>query len=250
MVITQQQAENFLKQDLKAHEKYVKNKNYVTIQLNQNQFDALTSFTYNCGCKNLKELCYGKSKTQIANDILLYNKSGGKVLNGLIKRRKAEQALFLKASGSIPPIIPRPPIPIVKKVIFTYSVRIQGGRILKTVENDNDYAGIIGYPITDIAIKVNIGTIKYRVHVKGGKWLPFVTGYNWNDAKNGYAGKRLPIDLVQIIYNGHINSPKYRVSPLKQNYYSWQLGYKVAKGFDGYAGALGKCIDRIQIVPN
>jgi len=250
LVITQQQAENLLKQDLKSHENYVKNKKYVTIQLSQNQFDALTSFTFNCGPKNLKELCYGKSASQIANEIILYNKSGGKVLNGLVKRRNAEQALFLKTSGPTPEIIPKPPEPIKRNVIFTYAVRISNGQILPEVENDNDYAGKVGYSITDIAIKVNVGSIKYRVHVKGGKWLGFVSGYNWNDAKNGYAGNKKPIDLVQIIYNEDNNSPKYRVSPLKRNYYSWQLGKKVGKGFDGYAGALGKTIDRIQIIPN
>ena len=250
LVITQEQAENLLKQDLKSHENYVKNKNYVTIQLKQNQFDALTSFTYNCGCRNLKELCYGKSESQIAKEIILYNKSGGKVLQGLVKRRQVEQSLFLKESGLTPEISPKPTDPIEKNVIFTYSVRILGRIILPEVENDNSYAGSVGKSITDIAIKVNVGTIKYRVHVKGGNWLPFVTGYDWNEAINGYAGNRKPIDLIQIIYNGNNNSPKYRISPLNNNYYGWQLGNKVGSGLDGYAGALGKEIDRIQIIPN
>ena len=144
---------------------------------------------------------------------------------------------------------PQPqPQPIINNLIFTYAVRISTGKILPEVQNDNDYAGKIGYPITDIAIKVNKGSVKYRVHVKGGKWLGFVTGYNWNDYNNGYAGNGKPIDLVQIIYESNV--PKYRVSPINKGYYSWQLGNKVGGGYDGYAGALGVKIDRIQIAPN
>ena len=75
-------------------------------------------------------------------------------------------------------------------IIFTYSVRITTGTIISEVENDKDYAGRIGYSITDIAIKVNVGSIKYRVHIKDGDWLDFVTGYDWKDHKNGYAVKK------------------------------------------------------------
>ena len=63
-------------------------------------------------------------------------------------------------------------------IIFTYSVRITTGTIISEVENDKDYAGRIGYSITDIAIKVNVDSIKYRVHIKDGDWLDFVTGYD------------------------------------------------------------------------
>ena len=132
---------------------------------------------------------------------------------------------------------------------FTYAVRISSGKILPEVTNTEDYAGKIGEAITDIAIKVNKGSIKYRVHVKGGNWLGYVTGYNWNDAKNGYAGNHKPIDLVEIIYSGNNELPKYRVSPVNSGYYGWQYGNKVGKGYDGYAGYLGKTIDRIQISP-
>lgn len=65
------------------------------IALNGNQRDALISFTYNCGPGNLKKLCAGRTADQIAAKIPAYNKAGGKVLNGLTRRRKAEQILFL-----------------------------------------------------------------------------------------------------------------------------------------------------------
>ena len=47
-------------------------------------------------------------------------------------------------------------------------------RWLPEVTGRNDYAGIIGIPITDVAIK----GVTYRVHIKGGKWLPWVNGYD------------------------------------------------------------------------
>ena len=134
-------------------------------------------------------------------------------------------------------------------IIFTYAVRTQGKKILPEVVNTNDYAGIQGIPITDVAIKVNKGTVKYRVHVRGGNWLNYVTGYNWNDSKNGYSGNMKPIDCVQIIYNGKTEMPLYRVSPLSKDYYDWQKGSKTGGGYDGYAGAMGKVIDRLQISP-
>lgn len=61
----------------------------------QNQFDALTSFCYNCGAGSLKKLVEGRDAATIADKILAYNKGGGKVLAGLVKRREEERQLFL-----------------------------------------------------------------------------------------------------------------------------------------------------------
>ena len=90
-VITLAQAESFLKSDLEKYEKYVIETGLV---LNQNQFDALVSFTYNCGNGNLKKLINGRTLPEIADAMLLYNKSNGKVLAGLTRRRQAERELF------------------------------------------------------------------------------------------------------------------------------------------------------------
>lgn len=92
MVITQAQADEYLMQDCQASVKAV---NALGRNFNQNQFDALVSFTFNCGAGNLKTLCHNRKAEVIAEKILLYNKGGGRVLNGLVKRRKEEQALFL-----------------------------------------------------------------------------------------------------------------------------------------------------------
>lgn len=94
--ITQAQAEEYLKQDCRKFENYVNNKAYVSVteELNQNQYDALVSFAFNCGQGNLKTLCKGRTTAQIATAIPKYNKAAGKVIAGLVKRRTAEQKLF------------------------------------------------------------------------------------------------------------------------------------------------------------
>lgn len=96
-VITQTQAENMLKSDMKKYEKYVTDN--VKLELNENQFSALVSFCYNCGVGNLRTLVKGRTVDQIAEAILLYNKASGKVLKGLVRRREAERKLFLKGAS-------------------------------------------------------------------------------------------------------------------------------------------------------
>ncbi|MGG4344907.1 glycoside hydrolase family protein [Paenibacillus lautus] len=101
MIITQAQADAMLVKDLAKYEAYVNDRAYVPItdKLNQNQFDALVSFCYNCGPGNLKKLCTGRTIEQIAQNITAYNKAGGKVLAGLVRRREAELALFNKENA-------------------------------------------------------------------------------------------------------------------------------------------------------
>ncbi|WJH28464.1 lysozyme [Paenibacillus sp. CC-CFT742] len=96
MTITQAQADAMLIADLAKYEAYVNNPSYVPVtdKLTQNQFDALTSFCYNTGPGNLKQLCKDRTVAQIAESITKYNKAGGKVLNGLVRRRKAELDLY------------------------------------------------------------------------------------------------------------------------------------------------------------
>ena len=91
MVITNAEAEAYLRIDLENCERAVDKLGKWT----QNQFDALVSFTFNCGAKNLNKLCLGRTPLQIANAMPLYNKAGGQVLQGLVNRRNAEKALFL-----------------------------------------------------------------------------------------------------------------------------------------------------------
>lgn len=91
--VTQKQAETLLKEDLKIYENHVTKSG---VKVNQNQFDALVSFTYNCGAGSLKTLLSGRSLNEVSKALLLYNKAGGRVLQGLVNRRKAEKELFDK----------------------------------------------------------------------------------------------------------------------------------------------------------
>lgn len=91
-------AKALLKEDLKKYGGYVNDcvkKGLVKFPLTQNQFDALTSFCYNCGNGSLRKLVTDRNAGEIAEKMLLYNKGGGKVLPGLTKRREEERALFL-----------------------------------------------------------------------------------------------------------------------------------------------------------
>ena len=48
-------------------------------------------------------------------------------------------------------------------------------------------------------IRATKGQVRTRVHILGGKWLPWVTGYDRNDDQNGYAGiKGKKIDAIQV----------------------------------------------------
>jgi lysozyme len=70
-----------------------------------NGFSALVSFTFNLGPgwsrkSGLRNLLMMAEWREAADRMLMYNKAGGKVLNGLVRRREAEMALFLKQSTS------------------------------------------------------------------------------------------------------------------------------------------------------
>lgn len=100
MVITQTQADAFLRDDCTRAEANVISFNN-KYSWTQNEFDALVSFAYNIGSINQLTANGTRSKDVIAKKILEYNKSGGKVLNGLVKRRKAEQDMFLGSGKGV-----------------------------------------------------------------------------------------------------------------------------------------------------
>ena len=85
---------------------------------NQNEIDALVSFAYNIG--SIKQLTANgtRSRATIASKMLQYNKAGGRVYNGLTRRRKAERALFLtKAAPEKKPVKKKSNETIAKEVI-------------------------------------------------------------------------------------------------------------------------------------
>ena len=99
MKITHAEAEALLLQDLAWVEAAIDM--YVQVPLNQNQYDALASFTYNLGATALRKstllrLLNAGDYDGAADQLPRWNKQKGKVLNGLTKRRQKERALFLK----------------------------------------------------------------------------------------------------------------------------------------------------------
>ena len=97
---TEAQAKEYMAHDLKKFESAVNTA--VVVPINQNQFDALVSLAYNIGIKAfknstlLKKLNVGDIRGAAAQ-FDVWNKAGGKVMQGLVNRRAVERKLFEKA---------------------------------------------------------------------------------------------------------------------------------------------------------
>lgn len=101
MAITKEQAERMLMDDVQRFEPEIER--LVTLPLSQNQWDALISFTYNLGAANLESSTLLRKLnagdyTGAAEQFPCWNKAGGRVLPGLVRRRAAEQALFMEVA--------------------------------------------------------------------------------------------------------------------------------------------------------
>ena len=82
---------------MKEYEGYIND--YVTVDINQNQFDSLVSWVFNLGPNNLKSSSMLKvlnngAYEDVPAQIKRWNKAAGVVLEGLIRRREAEALLF------------------------------------------------------------------------------------------------------------------------------------------------------------
>lgn len=99
MKITQKQAELIFQNDIDLFSKSVSNV-IGSVNLNQNQFDALISFAYNCGIGNLKKstllmrIKENPNDERIGYEFLRWTYSNGRYLAGLARRRKAEAELY------------------------------------------------------------------------------------------------------------------------------------------------------------
>ena len=129
-----------------------------------------------------------------------------------------------------------------------YRVKTQKHGWLPEVKNLEDYAGWQGSPITDVAIRVDKGSIRYRVHLKGKGWLPFVTGYDINDFNNGFAGDGVnAIDCVECYYYTPNYIRPFKKAKYKVNNYPYQYDNEKTNGQDGYAGVMGVPATKFQI---
>ena len=96
---TLDQAKSYFAHDLKRFEASVNN--LAKVPLSQNQFDALVSLTYNIGQtafskSTLLKKLNAKDYIGAADQFPQWNRGGGKVMKGLVRRREAERDLFLK----------------------------------------------------------------------------------------------------------------------------------------------------------
>lgn len=191
LVWTKEQAEQAFRRELEKHEKFVQQ--IVTVPLNQNEFDALTSFCYNCGPNNLKTLVTNRlnknKRGDTAKAFHLYNKAGGKVYRGLTRRRAAESALFaepmpeeIELSPHMPQVVDaeeKPPMsPAAKATIAAAASGTTGAvvsappqAVTDTVTNVGAWqaigktvaamgAGIAAYPLMSAAVfSVAVGVI-------------------------------------------------------------------------------------------
>lgn len=103
---TEEQCEAQFAKELAIYEDAVEK--YVKVPLNQNQFDSLVSFVYNCGpgalqkSTLLKLLNQGKYE-QVPAQLMRWNKAGGRIWPGLTRRRAAEGALFMEPVEIVTP---------------------------------------------------------------------------------------------------------------------------------------------------
>jgi lysozyme len=95
--INEAQADDIMRQTLGEYENAVNR--YVSVFVNQNEFDALVDFAYNAGAKNLlnstllKKLNAGDRKGA-AKEFERWVYADGQILGGLVRRRMAERVLF------------------------------------------------------------------------------------------------------------------------------------------------------------
>jgi len=102
MKITQADAETYLKMAVEKFAEAIKPA--ITQTINENEFGAFVSLAYNIGSGAFKKSSALRhfnagDKAKAADAILMWNKAGGKVLSGLVRRRAAERALFLTPVG-------------------------------------------------------------------------------------------------------------------------------------------------------
>lgn len=138
--------------------------------------------------------------------------------------------------------------PSAKTINVSYLGYINGKGWSKEVKNENDFLGTDGRTLSGFTAQASEGKLKFRVHTRNGKWLGWIDKYNCSDWNWGVAGvKGKIIDGIQMDFSGVDGyTVMYRVSVLgTSGWYPWVSGY--GNGINGYAGLLGKPIDKIQV---
>ena len=137
--------------------------------------------------------------------------------------------------------------PTSNEVNVYYRVKTQKHGWLPEVKNLEDYAGWENSPITGLAIRVDKGSIKYRITTISGKTLGWITGYDINDYISGWAGNGEPIALVEAYYFTPKDIRPYQYAYYKVNDYPYQKDLIKGNGFDGFGGVKGVPMTKFQI---
>lgn len=183
---------------------------------------------------------HGITKAQFAHDVKYGFSSSGNNVN------------------PTPTPTPKPSTPTNKKAVHvTYALHQKSKKWLNPVKDfgsgSNGFAGVPNSVHDMLYIKVNHGSIKYRVHTKEDGWLPWIKKANKNDTVNGVAGiKGHTIDGVQIVYttpSGETYQQAYYRSQTTQRtgYLGTCADNGSVSGYDSWAGMLGEPLDRLQI---
>lgn len=182
---------------------------------------------------------HGFMDSSVDTPIIITDAYAEKMANGWIAFFEKYLGIKKKVTATVKPT---PPVKVesANKPDIIYAVKTNG-KWLPEVKNTEDYAGIENKSVTDVMIKLSDGTpIKYRVHVKNGNWLPYVTGYNKNDHNNGYAGNGKVIDAIEI------KCDKYEIGYKVSSTANGQRYYSEVINDEDYAGVFGKPIDKVM----
>ena len=215
------QAISFLNADVADAEKQVKKYDPI-YNFNQNEFDAMVSFAFNLGGIGQLTNNGKRTKHEISEKLMSYNKSDGVILGGLVRRRRMERELFLGAS-----------VPSV-----SYSGHIQSIGDTQVYKNGQTL-GSVGLGLRLEAIKINCdkGGITYQGHIQD---------IGWQEVKRdgelcGSIGQSKRLEAIIIKYYGQ-GSLKYRVHIQDIGWQEWKTDGQVA-GTEGQ----GKRIEAIEI---
>lgn len=181
MICTEAEGEAMFRKELAKHEAAVQR--MVTVDINQNEADALISFSYNCGIGALQNSTILKrlnkgDRAGAAQAFSMWNKAGGKVLPGLVSRRAREASLFLKPASApdgpwMPQRVEPTPEPLSRKIVAVGTSAATGAgayvstsgippvppRLTESVSNIGAWKGMGGTAWSDPLILAGIAAV-------------------------------------------------------------------------------------------
>lgn len=147
------------------------------VTLKQNQFDALVSFAYNVGTTGLlnstlyRNIVSGsRDRSTILTDFCMWDKAGGNVVSGLLRRRTAEAEMFLTGTETVSTVITKPAVavPTMKQFVINMTSNIQNKGVVTTSGNNLCKSGTEGLGLRLEMFSINIPelVIEYSAHIQ------------------------------------------------------------------------------------